>query len=84
MLSHIKVKRKTLDNWLRFYLSEPRVLTEAAGCKRYFALTPILQNRHFQMCRDMLMKDSSLKYSEFILAFQVQFGTYEAESEHFR
>ena len=26
----------------------------------------------------------SLKYSEFILAFQVQFGTYEAKSEHFR
>ena len=30
------------------------------------------------------MKYSSLKYNEFILAFQVQFGTYEAESEHFR
>ena len=30
------------------------------------------------------MKYSSLKYSEFILAFQVQFETYEAESEHFR
>ena len=30
------------------------------------------------------MKYSSLKYSEFILAFQVQFGTYEAEREHFR
>ena len=27
----------------------------------------------------MLKKYSSLKYSEFILAFQVQFGTYEAE-----
>ena len=32
----------------------------------------------------MLMKYSSLKYSEFILGFQLQFGTYEAESEHFR
>ena len=32
----------------------------------------------------MLMKYSSLKYSELILAFQLQFGTYEAESEHFR
>ena len=30
------------------------------------------------------MKYSSLKYSEFILAFQLQFGTYEAEREHFR
>ena len=30
------------------------------------------------------MKYSSLKYREFILAFQVQFGTYEAESEDFR
>ena len=30
------------------------------------------------------MKYSSLKYSEFILAFQLQFGTYEAESERFR
>ena len=30
------------------------------------------------------MKYSSLKYSEFILAFQLQFGTYEAENEHFR
>ena len=25
----------------------------------------------------------SLKYSKSILAFQLQFGTYEAESEHF-
>ena len=25
-----------------------------------------------------------LKYSESILVFQLQFGTYEAESEHFR
>ena len=32
----------------------------------------------------MVMKYSSLKYSEFFLAFQLQFGTYEAESEHFR
>ena len=30
------------------------------------------------------MKYSSLKYSEFILAFQLQSGTYEAESEHFQ
>ena len=30
------------------------------------------------------MKYSSFKYSEFILAFQLQFGTYEAESERFR
>ena len=79
MQSHIKIKGKTLDSWLHIYLSEPRVLAEAAGCKSYFALTLISQNRHFHMWRDMLMK-----YSEFILAFQVQFGTYEAESEHFR
>ena len=26
----------------------------------------------------------SLEYGEFILAFQIQFGTYGAESEHFR
>ena len=30
------------------------------------------------------MKYSLLGYSEFILAFQLQFGTYEAESEHVR
>ena len=30
------------------------------------------------------MKSSLLKYSKFILAFQPPFGTYEAESEHFR
>ena len=32
------------------------------------------------------MKSSSLKCSKFILAFQLHFGTYEAdhESEHFR
>ena len=30
------------------------------------------------------MKYSSLKFGEFILAFQVQFGTYETEREHFR
>ena len=29
------------------------------------------------------MKYLSLEYGEFILAFQLQFGTYEAESEHF-
>ena len=84
MQSRIKIKGKTLDNWLHFYLSEPRVLAEAAGCKSYFALTLISQNRHFHKWRDMLMKYSSLKYSKFILDFQLQFGTYEAESEHFR
>ena len=78
------IKGKTLDNWLHFYLSESRVLAEAAGCKSYFALTLISQNRHFHMWRDMLMKYSSLKYSEFVLAFQLQFGAYETESEHFR
>ena len=31
----------------------------------------------------MFINYSSLKYSEFILAFQLQFGTYEAKSEHF-
>ena len=36
------------------------------------------------MWRDMLMNYLSLKYRESILAFQLQFGTYEAESEHFR
>ena len=30
------------------------------------------------------MKFLSLEYSDFILAFQLRFGTYEAESEHFR
>ena len=57
-----KIRGKTLDNWLHFYLSEPRVLAEAAGCKSYFALTLISQIRHFHMWRDMLMKYSSLKY----------------------
>ena len=32
----------------------------------------------------MYMIYSMLEYSELILAFQLQFGTYEAESEHFR
>ena len=32
----------------------------------------------------MLMNYLSLKYSESILAFKLEFGTYEAESEHFR
>ena len=32
----------------------------------------------------MFIKYSSLKYSEFILDFQLQFGTKEAESENFR
>ena len=30
------------------------------------------------------MKYSSLEYGEFIPAFQLQFGIYEAESERFR
>ena len=30
------------------------------------------------------MKYSLLEYSQFILAFQLQFGTCAAESEHFR
>ena len=77
------VFKKTLDNWFLFYLSEPPVLAEAAGSESYFAPTQILQNRHFHMWRDVLTKCSSLKYSQFILAFQLQFGTYEAESEHF-
>ena len=32
----------------------------------------------------MFINYSSLKYSEYILAFQLQFGKYEAESEHFQ
>ena len=32
----------------------------------------------------MFTKHSSLKYSEFILAFQLQFGIYEAESKRFQ
>ena len=32
----------------------------------------------------MFINYSSLKYSEFILAFQLQFGTYEVENENFR
>ena len=39
--SHIKIKGKTLHNWLCFYLSERRVFAEVAGCKSYFALTLI-------------------------------------------
>ena len=35
------------------------------------------------MQRDMLMNYLSLKYSESILAFQLQFGTYEVKSEYF-
>ena len=70
--------------WVCFYLSERHVLAEVAGCKSCFALTLISQNRNFQVWIEMFIKYSSLKYSEFILAFQLQFGTYEAESEHFR
>ena len=32
----------------------------------------------------MFMKYSSLEYNKFIPAFQLQFGTYEAESESFQ
>ena len=32
----------------------------------------------------MFIGYSSLEYGEFILAIQLQFGTYEAESEHLR
>ena len=79
-----KNKREDIRQLASFLVSEPRVLAEAAGCKSCFALTLISQNRHFHMWRDMLMKYLSLKYGESILAFQLQFGTYEAESEHFR
>ena len=82
MLSRIKIKGKTLDNWLNFYLSEPRVLAEAAGCKSNITLTLISQNRHVERhAYEILIVGI---YSEFILAFQMQFRTYEAESEHFR
>ena len=84
MQPHIKIKGKTLHNWLHFYLSESRVLAEAAGCKSCFALTPISQKSHFHMWRDMLMKYLSLKYSESTLAFQLQFGAYEAKIENIR
>ena len=53
--SHIKIKGKTLHNWLHVYLSEPRVLAEAAGCKSCFELTLISQTKHIHMWRDMLM-----------------------------
>ena len=78
------MKGNTLDNWLHFYLSEPRVLAEAAGYRSCFALTLISQTRHIHMWRDMLTNYLSLKYSESILAFHLQFETFEAESEQFR
>ena len=68
------MKGKTLDIWLHFYLSEPRVLAEAAGLRSCFALTLISQTRHTHMWRDMLMNYLSLKYRESILAFQLQFA----------
>ena len=64
----MKIQGKTLDNWLCFYLSEGCVLAEVAGCKCYFALTLIWQNRHFQVWIQMFIKYSSLDFSEFILA----------------
>ena len=48
-----------------------------------FELTLILQNRNIQFWIGIFTNYSSLKYSEFILVFQLHFGTYEAESEHF-
>ena len=81
---HIKIKGMTLHSWLHFYLLEPLALAEAAGCKSCFALTLISQTRHIHMWRDMIMNYLLLKYSKPILAFQLQFGTYEAKSEHFR
>ena len=56
MKSYIKIKGKTLDNWLCFYLSERRVLAETAGCKSCLALILISQNSHFQIWRDKFMK----------------------------
>ena len=46
--------------------------------------TDLKENRHFQVWREILIEYSSLEYSEFILAFQLQLGTYDAESENFR
>ena len=39
---------------------------------------------YFQVWRKMFIKYSSLEYSEFFLASQLQFEIYEAESERFR
>ena len=65
-------------------MSEPGVSAEAAGGKSCFALTLISQTRYIHMWRDILTNYLWLKYGESILASQLQFGTYEAESEHFR
>ena len=40
---------KTLDNWLHFYLSERRVLAEAAGCQSYFELTLIMERDVYEV-----------------------------------
>ena len=65
-------------------MSKRRVLAEVVGCESYFARTLISQNRNFKVSIEMFINYSSSEYSEFILAFQLQFGTFEAESEHFR
>ena len=44
--------------------------------------TDLTEQAFSSVDRDV-MKYSLLEYSKFILAFQLQFGTYEAESEHF-
>ena len=82
--SHIRIKEKNLENGFFFYLSELTCFGRSCRLQMLFCTTLIWQNRHFQVCMEMFVKYSSLEYGEFILAFQLQFGTYEAESEHFR
>ena len=53
------------------------------AAKLFCTDTDLTEDAFSSVERDV-MKYSSLEYCEFILAFQLQFGIYEAESERFR
>ena len=57
-------------------------ISSNSGIKLWFM--DLVRSLNFQVWIEMFINYSSLEYSEFILAFQLQFGTYEAESEHFQ
>ena len=51
--SHIKINGKTLDNWLHFYLSEPRVWQKLQAAKLFCTETDLTDHAFSSVERDV-------------------------------
>ena len=79
-----KNKREGFTQLALFLFVRTTCFGRRCRLQKLFCTDIDLTEQNFQVWIEMFSNYSSLKYGAFILAFQLQFGIYEAESIHFR